>query len=307
MTTEHEGRLPSGIGAELVRYGRALFGLLRETWTEYQHDYARYLAGAMVYYALMSLIPLLLLALAALGLLLRFSGLAAEAQQQVLRAAENQFGAELRATVEQMLGALEQESIIATVVGLVTIWFTASVLFRQLRLSFRALWKKPPPVVSGTIWVVARTMVVEQLTSLAMVMGGGGLLLGALALIAASRWIADVFDRLPLINSFVGWVLAGLSPLTIAVVTYAMLFKFLPPVHLRWRDVLPSAVLCAVAWMVAGTVLTLYGAFFGNNVSASGAIGGLLVIMLWMNLVCQLIFFGAELCKVLALRADGAV
>ena len=42
------------------------FGLLRTAWQEYERDHARYFAGAMVYYALVSLLPLLLLLLAAL-------------------------------------------------------------------------------------------------------------------------------------------------------------------------------------------------------------------------------------------------
>jgi hypothetical protein len=36
------------------------------------------------------------------------------------------------------------------------------------------------------------------------------------------------------------------------------------------------------------------------------AIGGLLVIMIWMNTVSQVLFYGAELCKVVAIR-DGSV
>jgi membrane protein len=49
-------------------------------WIEYERDRARYLAVAMVYYALVSLVPLLLLMLAGLGLLLRFSTIAADAR-----------------------------------------------------------------------------------------------------------------------------------------------------------------------------------------------------------------------------------
>ena len=51
--------------------------VLRLAWIEYERDRARYLAVAMIYYALISLVPLLLLLLAALGLALRFSPIAA--------------------------------------------------------------------------------------------------------------------------------------------------------------------------------------------------------------------------------------
>src|SRR5687767_8154951 len=70
--------------AWLPRHGDALRSLLREAWLEYERDYARYFAVAMVYYALVSLVPLLLLVLAVFGWFLRLSPLAADAEQRVL-------------------------------------------------------------------------------------------------------------------------------------------------------------------------------------------------------------------------------
>jgi hypothetical protein len=51
----------------------------------------------MVYYALISLVPLLLLLLSGLGLVLRYSELANAAGQQVLNTVEQQVGADLSA------------------------------------------------------------------------------------------------------------------------------------------------------------------------------------------------------------------
>lgn len=116
-------------------------GLLTEAWIEYERDRARYLAVAMVYYALVSLVPLLLLLLAALGLLLRFSSVAADARQQVLAAIDTNFGPDLALTIKRLLISLQQESIMATLISLAGILLTASVLFKHLRLSFRAIWK----------------------------------------------------------------------------------------------------------------------------------------------------------------------
>ena len=125
--------------------GRAFIGLLRTAWRQYELDHAGYFASAMVYYALVSLVPLLLLLLAVLGLLLRYSELAAAAEQQVLRTIESSVGTSLAATIEQSLAQLEEESLLATAVGLAGLLLTASVLFRQLRLSFRAIWGYAPP------------------------------------------------------------------------------------------------------------------------------------------------------------------
>lgn len=82
MNTNQQGGMPVGIVAQMMQGGQAFVELARETWGEYERDYGRYLAGAMVYYALVSLVPLLLLA--ALGLLLRFSTFAASSCPLIL-------------------------------------------------------------------------------------------------------------------------------------------------------------------------------------------------------------------------------
>jgi membrane protein len=82
------------------------------------------------------------------------------------------------------------------------------------------------------------------------------------------------------------------------------MFRFLPPVAVCWRDVWPAALLGGVVWVAASELLSLYGALFGQHRSAYGALGGVLAVMLWMNIVSQVLFFGAELCKVMTSPPD---
>ena len=290
---------------QAAHHGRGFLELLRTTLSEYERDYAQYLAGAMVYYALVSLIPLLLLLLSALGLLLRFSEYAAATQQKVLANVEATFGAQLRATVEKLLASLEQESIAATVIGLLGLLFTASVLFHHLRMSFRAIWKYEPPLFSGPAWVAVRATFLERVIAYGLLLVGGGLLLVALALIGLARWLHTLLESLPLIGTAGGWLITAFSPFTLAFVLFAFLFRFMPPVPVRWRDVWLAALLCAGAWTAASALLSLYGAYFGSHLSAWGAVGALLAVMLWMNLTSKVTFFGAELCKVIRTRAGG--
>ena len=297
VNRERGNNLPMATTGGLARWGRSFLKLLRTAWGEYERDYARFLAGAMVYYALVSLIPLLLLLLSALGLLLRFSDFAGEAQQQVLRNVEARFGNELVLIIEPLLNNLQQQSVIATMISLITLLVTASVLFRQLRLSFRALWKQPPPRVSGSLWVVIRTSLREQIVAYVMVLAGCLLLIVALTLISVGWWLNGLVSELPLLNRVSTWVLTTATPFALAIFTFALLFRFLPPVAIRWRDVWLASVFSAAIYWIAGELLTLYGVFFSSNRSAYGIIGGLLVVMVWMNIVGQVLFFGAELCR----------
>jgi membrane protein len=291
---------------QIRRYGHNLVNLLRTAWFEYQSDRAGYFATAMIYYALVSMIPIFLLLMAALGLLLRFSPIALEVQQKMLIRIESHFGAQLPLTIKQLLNAVQRDSIIATVIGLVGILLAASVLFKHLRLAFRAIWKHKPPLVSGSMSVAVRETILERVIASVMVLGGGGLLLIALALLVAAKRLSRLLDSLALHGQTTGWFITTISSLIITAITFALLFKFLPPIVVRWRDVWLATLLCSLTCVAAGEFLSLYGFFFEKNPNAYGAIGALLAVLLWMKAVSQVLFFGGELCKVVAEGSNGA-
>src|SRR5262245_18030863 len=294
-----KGSSSPGILERAKRRGRSLVHLLRAAWVEYERDRARYLAVAMAYNAMVSLIPLSLLLLATLGLLLRISPVAANLRQQMLQSIEASFGTELRLMIGQLLHTLEEGSIVAGVVSLAGLLLTASVLFGHLPLTFRAIWKYQPPLVSGPGRVVVRVTILVKVISFVMVLSAGVLLVAALVLVAVTQWLNRLLAGLSL-PSQTGWLLTALSSLILAAITFAPLLKFLPPVPLRWSDVWHAVLLCSVAWVATAEFLTIYGIFFGSSHSAYGVVGGVLAFMLVMNFVSQVLFFGAELCKVVA-------
>ena len=288
--------------SRLTQRVRQFLSLLQSAKDEYDRDHARYFAVAMIYYALVSLEPLLLLLIAGLGLL-HGSAYAAAAEQQVLRSVEGRFGPELTQMLSTRLDWLQQESTLVTLLSLVGLMVTGSVLFHQLRLSFRSIWKQKPSRVPLPLVVLGKTFT-EQGIAFAMMGSAGLLLLAALGLFAAVQWFSGLFGNTPTFKG-VASILALTGPLLVFTLTFALAFKFLPPVRLHWRHVLPASILCAAVWIVTAEILALYSAYFGR-LSTIGVIGAILALTLWMNLVSQVMFFGAEMCKVLAVR-DGLV
>ena len=276
--------------------------LLRAAWREYERDYARYFAGAMVYYALVSLIPVLLLILAMLGLFLRVSPVAAAAEQRVLHAVQASFGAEMTVTIHDLLTRLQEGSVVAMGASVITLLLTATALFRHLRLSFGALWKYESPLVARSALVAIRKTLTEQAKAFLMLLTAGVLLVLTLGIIAVVHWLSGVFSGLPQFRDTAGWLLALPTSLALATLTFALLFRFLPPVPLAWRHVWLASVLCGIAWIIGADLLALY-ASVGDS-SPYGAVGGLLVVMLWMKFISQVLFYGAEVCKVVATRSQ---
>ena len=281
-----------------------LLRLMRAAWQEYERDYARYFAIAMIYYALVSLVPVLLLLLGGLGLLLRISDFAASAKKLLLETIETSFGPPLKETVAMSLQVLEQQSVIATLVSLIGLLLTGSALFHHLRMTFRAVWKYESPLVSPRIGKLILAALLEKTVAFVMMLTAGALLLVALMLIAALYWLETQFRGVPLLSHPVAVLLTLLGPFVIAPLTFALLFRFLPPIRLQWRDVWLASVLCAGAWAMGVELLMLYGSRVASDLGAYSVLGGVLLVMLWMNVVSQMLFLGAELCKITAARNE---
>jgi membrane protein len=269
-----------------------LLRLLRDAGHAYERDYARYFAVAMIYYALISLVPLLLLLMAGFGLLLRLSPAVAAAQQTFLESVERAFGSDVGATVDRLAHVLEQQSLLSLSVSLVGLLLTASVLVSHLQLSFRAIWRYPAILISGSLLEVALRVVAQKLLAYMLVVGGAAVLLLSLVLVAGMNWLMGRVGG--------DWALTLPSSLVVVPLMFAMLFRYLPPRRLPWRHVWLAALLCGVTWLAAVRVLTIFSIFLGKNYGAYGAVGALLAAMVGLNIVSQCLFFGAELCKVRA-------
>jgi len=286
------------------RRGRRFVDLMRSTRAEYERDQARYFAVAMVYYAFISLEPLLFLVATLPALMLHSPRFAAVAERQILRFVETNFGNDLALTINQRLDSLQQISVIVILLSLAGLMVGASVLFHELRVSFQNIWKHQEPTESGPLPLVyVKRTFRDHVLAFAMMGTAGVLLIVAFALFAAVQWLSGLFGNAAIAHNPKGAIVALLGAFIVFTLTFAFLFKFLPPVHLRWRHVWLAAVLCASAWIVSTETLALYGAYFGS-LSVPGAFGALLAITVWLNLVSQVVFYGAELCKVVASR-DG--
>ena len=85
----------------------------------------------------------------------------------------------------------------------------------------------------------------------------------------------------------------------IVVLLFAFMFKVLPDVEIRWKAVWTGAILTAILFNVGKLLLSVYFAEL-KPTSAFGKAGTIILIMMWINYSCMLIFFGAEFTKVYA-------
>jgi membrane protein len=151
--------------------------------------------------------------------------------------------------------------------------------------------------------VALRATLVEYVISYAILLGGGLLLVLAFVLISVTQWLGNLLVTMPPFDRTPAWVLALPSSVILVGLTFAFLLMYLPPTRMKWRDVWLATALCTASWVIGTELVVLAGALFRQGPTAAGALGGLLVAMVWISKVSQLLYYGAEVCKVVHFRA----
>lgn len=274
---------------------KTIFNLFKDTFTEWQEDKASRLAAALAYYTVFSLSPLVIIILALVGFIFGQEATSGYLIQQI-RGLMGQEGAEVIQTI--IAGAAQPtSSIVATIIGVVTLLLGASGVFGQLQDALNTVWGVAPKPGQG-VWGFIRA----RFLSFTMVLGIGFLLLVSLVLSAVLSaldqflvsWLSDASAlALQLLNLVLSFGLV--------ILLFAMIFKILPDVEIKWRDVWLGATVTALLFSVGKFLL---GYYLGRQSFGStyGAAGSLLLILLWVYYSAQILLFGAEFTQVYTKR-----
>jgi membrane protein len=197
-------------------------------------------------------------------------------------------GPEVARTIQGFISGAYQPGTgaIATVLGLVTLIFGASSVFVELHDAMNTIWHVSLPPDRTNAATVIR-LIRDRFYSFATVLGTGFLLLVSLLL---NAWMAAMRIVVPQAVTFT------MSYLVVAVL-FAALYKIVPDVRLKWRDVALGAMITSLLFTIGKQFMGLYFAHasFGSMYSAAGSP---IVVLLWVYYSAQLFFWGAEFSKV---------
>ncbi|HEU4536740.1 MAG TPA: YhjD/YihY/BrkB family envelope integrity protein, partial [Polyangiaceae bacterium] len=277
-------------GGERRLSARAIWGLFRETYEEWDRDNASTLAAALAYYTAFALAPVIVLAVAAAGFVLERGEVRDEALRQVALMAGPQAAELVGAAVDK--ASEPGASLTATVLSVGAMVLSATGVFGELQRSLDIVWNVPPSRSSGL-----KRALRERATAFAVVLAVGLLLLLSLL---ANAVLEAMGGALPA----AAWLTRGLGyPLSFALVTalFALLFKVLPRARVRFRDVWVGAAATAAFFTLGRAALSLY---FARSALASsyGAAGSLAALLAWLYYSANVFFFGAEFTQVYASR-----
>ncbi len=260
--------------------------LLKETATGWDDDNVPRLAAALAYYTLLSIAPLIVLAVAITGL-----AFGEEAARQHISGELQRVVGAGAATAIQSIAANARApgtGVVSLVVGIVVLLFGASGVFGELQSALNTVWQVAPKPGRG-IWGVIK----DRFFSFTLVVGVAFLLLVSLLVSAGLTWVGQVFESSLPGGALLWQVLNFCISLGVVSALFAVMFKMLPDVHVKWRDTWVGAAVTAGLFTLGKFGLGFYLGSAGVS-SAYGAAGSIVALVIWVNYSSQVLLVGAE-------------
>lgn len=261
--------------------------LAKQAATAWVDDQAPSMGAALSYYTVFSLAPMLLIVLAVAGLVFGQDA----ARGALFGQLSGLMGADGAKAVEALLASVSKpaEGILATLTGLLVLLLGATSVFGELQDALDRIWRAPDRPAGGGLWNLLRT----RMLSFGMILGIAFLLMVSLVVSAGvsalGKWWSPMFGGWELLAQGATFVFS----LAVTTVAFAMIYKLMPRVQVRWHDVWIGAAVTALLFSLGRFLIGLY---IGKSGVASGfgAAGSLVIVFVWVYYSAQIFLLGAE-------------
>lgn len=249
------------------------------------------LAGGVTYFALVSLFPLMFVALAAAGFIW-----SDPADQRVLidnlldsLPLDEESG---RSDLEGLINSVVRARGAIGLVGLIGAAYTGSAMFSAVRHALNRVFEvdEPRPFWRG------------KLVDLGLVLGFGLLLMvsvfATFSIAFLAAYASDVFGEEA--ATLVRWssaLLYLLVPALLSTLIFLLLYSQVAHAGATWRESFAGAVIAAVVFELLKIGFAEYVAAFGNYDATYGTLGFLIILLLFFYLSSQVMLFGAEIVR----------
>lgn len=270
---------------------RFFLDTFKETFKQWNASPATKDSASLAYYAIFSIPGLLIIIIWIAGLFFGQEAIQGEITTQV----GGLMGQDAAKSLEELIRSslIDKENIFMKIVGVFSLVFGATTIFFHLQKSLNDMWDVEAAPKKAII-----KFLLDRANSLGMILVIGFLLMITMVLSSAisllNNFISirlglETYIMMEIINYVVGFF--------VVVLVFAFMFKVLPDVEISWKSVWSGAIVTAILFTIGKFLLSLYFGEF-KPTSAFGKAGTIILIMMWINYSCMLIFFGAEFTQV---------
>jgi membrane protein len=263
---------------------RGWLDVAKRTKTEAKRDEVSLLAAGVAFYALLALVP----ALAALVSIYGLVADPADIDRQVsdsLAAAP----AEVRDLVAEQMSSVTQQSQgglgITVVVGILLALWSASTGMKHLISAIDVAYDEEE--TRGFVALRGRALLLTVGAIVFLVVA-----LGLMAVVPNLLEDSSLGGAARLAISILRFLLLGLG----LMAGLAVLYRYGPDrEEPRWAWTAPGTIVATVLALVGSVLFSLYTATMGSYAETYGALGAVVVLMLWLMLTAAAVVIGAEI------------
>jgi len=245
------------------------------------------MGAALAFYAMFSVAPLLLVAIAVAGY---FFG-AAAATGEIMSQMDGLMGGESASAIKALVANVSEPSrhSVAAVVGIVVFIVAATSVFNELQESLNRIWRVHGKSRKAGFLGFLRA----RLLSLGMILGVSLLLLISILVSAGLSAMVKFLGLGSMRWQFAAQLADVFLSFALITVMFAVIFKVIPHVKLRWRDTWMGAATTSVFFTIGKQLIGIY---LARRVvmSGLGTAGSLAVFLLWVYYSAQIFLLGAE-------------
>ena len=274
-------------------------GYLKELFMRFGADQCGSWAASLSFFAILSIAPILLCALAVLGFLIHNPH---EATLQVQRIIASLLpGDSVQSTARDLVAQMQIEKSAETLMasrGVAGIVGVASLFWAALQIFVNAV----APMNAALRATETRNFLKLRLAALGLLFGAGILFVLSLLPAIGAEFIGKyVPSRLPdsteAIVSTLLYTVSLLVGVAINAVMFAVIYRYLPSPSARvdWRSAAFSGVIVAALWEIAKRAFGFYLSHYGNYNKVYGSLGGLVALIFWIYYSSMILLLGAEI------------
>ncbi|WP_295721762.1 YihY/virulence factor BrkB family protein [Mucilaginibacter sp.] len=274
-------------------YLTQLWKVLVATFSGFSSDNGLKLSASLAYYTVFSIAPLLIIIISVAGLVFGQDAATDRLYPQIAHYVGSGAALQIQDILKHL--ALSGKSGLAVIIGVITLLLGASSIFVEIQDSLNTIWRVKAKPKRG--WV---QLLKNRFVSFSLIISLGFLLLATLAVNIILDALKDKIQHfIPVVT---GLLLKGINlAITVIVITtlFGIIFKFLPDVKIKWKDVRSGAFFTSLLFMLGQYMISLYIQYTAQG-SAYGAAGSIIVILVWIYYTSAILYIGAEFTQVYA-------
>lgn len=276
-----------------IAYFKQLWRVIVATFMAFINDNGLKLSASLAYYTIFSLAPLIIIVISITSLVLHHYNYNDTLYAQLSKFIGKDAVIQLQQVVTHL--QLSGKSGTALIIGVAILLLGASSMFVEIQDSLNIIWRvKSKPKRGWLKWLQNRFL------SFSLIIGLGFLLLVSLVINIVINALSERLEHfLPAVTVTVFDIINLVISLIVIAVLFGIIFKFLPDVKIKWRDVRSGAIFTALLFMLGQYLIGLYLKYTAQG-SAYGAAGSIIVILVWIYYTAAILYIGAEFTEVYA-------